>query len=134
MRVATVLSLCFWGTLLVGLGPLEAEAKRVSFSFIENATSANDMSPDGRFVVGGSDIDGNGATDGTYLLDRQTGVQTILPPLGLNAVAVSDDGQVVVGDIPDPTGQGTAAAGRWTADTGWTSMGFLPNAGTCPSR
>ncbi|MEM8678548.1 MAG: hypothetical protein AAGF97_04240, partial [Planctomycetota bacterium] len=30
--------------------------------------------------------------------------------------------------------QGTAAAGRRTADTGWTSMGFLPNAGTCPSR
>ncbi len=49
-------------------------------------------------------------------------------------MAVSDDGSVVVGNIPDPTGVGSNVAGRWTAATGWQSLGQLPNAGACPSR
>ena len=110
-----------------------AEAERVVFNMISGANSANDMSPDGRFIVGEV---GNPFPIGTYLLDRVTGVMTDLSAsgLGLSAVAVSDDGSVVVGDIPDPDGIGINVAGRWTAATDWQSLGALPNAGMCPSR
>ncbi len=94
------------------------------------------MSPDGRFIVGETDVNGNGFPDGGYLLDRTTGVMTDLSAtgLGIDAVAVSDDGSVVVGNIPDPEGIGSNVAGRWTASTDWQSLGHLPNAGMCPSR
>ena len=112
--------------LAVGLNG-EAFAQTVTFSLIPGAASARDMSPDGRYIVGFA----NGSP---YLLDRQTETMTQLPPPGLNAVAVSDDGQVVLGDIPDPTGVGSNVAAIWTAATGWESLGFLPNALACPSR
>ena len=113
-----------------------AQAERVVFNMIPGANSANDMSPDGRYIVGESDADGNGFPDGAYLLDRVTGVITDLSSSGqgLNAVAVSDDGSVVVGDILDPDFAISNLAGRWTAAEGWQSLGYLPNAGTCPSR
>jgi uncharacterized membrane protein len=109
-------------------------AQTVTFQKIQDAASANDMSPDGRWVVGAWDLDGNFFPDGTYLLDTQTGAMKILPPLGLDAVAVSDDGSVVLGDIPDPEGIGSNVAAIWTEPTGWQSLGALPNALGCPSR
>ncbi len=121
---------------LVVLICCEANAERVIFNMIPMALSANDMSPDGRFIVGDSDVDGNGFPDGAYLLDRSTGSMTDLSAtgMGLSAVAVSDDGSVVVGDIPDPADPISNLAGRWTAATDWQSLGALPNAGFCPSR
>jgi uncharacterized membrane protein len=109
-------------------------AETVTFEWIELSASAMDMSPDGRYIVGGADQDGDGWADGTYLLDTVAGEMTVLPPLGLTAVAVSDDGTVVLGDIPDPNGIGSNVAAIWTAEAGWQSIGHLPNAGACPSR
>ena len=123
---------CIW-LILISLPGLVC-ADRVKFDLIQGALSANDMSPDGRYIVGSQDLDGNGFADGTYLWDRVLDTMTSLPPLGLSATAVSDDGKVVVGDIPDPSGVGTNVAARWTIDTGWVSLGHLPNAGACPSR
>jgi hypothetical protein len=110
-----------------------AAAQTASVIKIADASSANDMSPDGRFIVGETDLDGNGFPDGTYLLDTVLNDMTILPPLGLNAVAVSDDGTVVLGDIPDPGGVGSNVAAIWTEATGWFSLGHLPDAQACPS-
>ncbi len=119
---------------LLALLTANSAAERVTFELIPGAFSANDMSPDGRYVVGESDLNGDGLPDGIYLLDRTTEVMTELPAPGLSAVAVSDDGSTVIGDIPDPTGVGTEVAGRWTAAGGWQNLGQLPNAGACPSR
>lgn len=123
-------------SILVVISCSVASAERVVFNAIPGAQSVNDMSPDGRYLVGDLDADGNGFPDGAYLLDRLTGTMTNLSAtgLGLSAVAVSDDGSVVVGDIPDPEGIGSNVAGRWTAATDWQSLGHLPNAGACPSR
>ncbi|MHC4613878.1 MAG: hypothetical protein ACYTAU_09910 [Planctomycetota bacterium] len=99
-----------------------AGAQNVTFKMIERALSANDMSPDGRWVVGESDINGDGWADGTYRLDAVTEQMTILPILGLSAVAVSDDGTVVLGDIPDPEGIGSNVAAIWTHATGWYEL------------
>ena len=107
-------------------------ASACNSNFIANALSANDMSPDGRFVVGEA---GTGFMQtGTYLLDAFSNDMRILPPEGFSATAVSDDGTVVVGDVPVPSGIGLNDAGRWTAADGWVSIGHLPNAGSCPSR
>jgi hypothetical protein len=106
----------------------------VTFEMIPGALSANDMSPDGRFIVGEMDQNGDGFPDGTYILDTELDEMTILPAPGLDAVAVSDDGQFVVGDIPDPEGTGAEVAGRWSAATNqWQSLGHLPDALQCPS-
>jgi uncharacterized membrane protein len=101
--------------------------QQVTFELIPGVLGANDMSPDGRYIVGD-------AVSGPYLYDCETKTMTILPPPAFCATAVSDDGTVVVGDIPDPTGVGLEVAGRWTQATGWVSLGFLPNALACPSR
>jgi uncharacterized membrane protein len=122
---------------LIGLGVPLCAAQTVSFEWIAGAISANDMSPDGRYVVGETDLNGDYAPDGTYLWDTVTDLVTILPPEGLNAVAVSDDGQIVLGEIPDPNSPdpdvGTQAA-IWAAEAGWQSIGYLPDALECPSR
>jgi hypothetical protein len=48
---------------------------------------------------------------------------------------VSDDGTVVLGNIPDPEGIGSEVAAIWRTATGeWESLGYLPDAGACPSR
>lgn len=112
----------------------QACAQTVTFEMIDGALSANDMSTDGRFVVGETDFNGDGFPDGLYLLDTMTDDMTILPNPGLSAVAVSDDGTTVLGDIPDPEGVGSNVAAIWTAESGWVSIGFLPDAGACPSR
>lgn len=104
------------------------------------ATSANDMSPDGRWVVGGMDIDGDLLQDFGYRWDRLNNEFVLLDtgsiPTGTSTVvAVSDDGQVILGNIPGPPGsEQEHQAAIWTEANGWTGLGWLPNAGTCPSR
>ncbi len=105
-----------------------AHADIVTFTQIPGALSANDITPDGRFIVGGTpDFQ-------AYIYDTTTGVMTLIPGPGVSqAVAVSDDGQMVLGSMIDANGD--EVAGIWKASTGtWTSMGYLPNAGQCPSR
>jgi hypothetical protein len=101
------------------------------------AFSANDMSPDGRWVVGQTDLNGDFSPDGGYRLDTLTQTMTLLPVETLNAVAVSNDGKVILGDIPDPDDPDSTpdVAAIWREATGtWQSLGYLPNAGECPSR
>ena len=86
---------------------------------------AYDITPDGEVVVG---TDNNGGFIWRWKTDP---MPTSIG--GNEAVAISDDGTVVVGCIPDP-GSGAEVAGRWTQATGWVSLGFLPNALSCPSK
>jgi len=119
--------------LLAGLASSASAQPTATFSYLpDGCVSANDMTPDGRYIVGGHDSDGNGLPDGSYLYD------TLLDDLnvfsladGSDASAISDDGTVITGDIQTVDGE---VAGRWTQATGWQSLGFLPNALSCPSR
>lgn len=122
-----------------------AENITAEFELIPYALGANDMSPDGRYVVGEADWDGDGFSDGSYLWDSVTNTYTDLslivdPTTGVPVVAVSDDGSVVLGNMPDPNdpnanGSVGNVAAIWHASTGmWQSLGYLPNAGSCPSR
>ncbi|MCB1218926.1 hypothetical protein KDL44_16205, partial [bacterium] len=106
----------------------------VTFQRLLPALSANDMTPDGRWIVGETDVNGDYFPDGTYRYDRLNDVFFMLPAQGINATAISDDGGVILGDMPDPTGIGSNVAARWTLQTNWVSLGFLPRAGACPSR
>jgi hypothetical protein len=113
---------------ILTLAARDATAVTVTFQLIPGARSADDMSPDGRYIVG---VNPNLEP---YLLDTFTNQMTMLPPQGLSAVAVSDDGSVVLGDIIDP-GTNAEVAAIWTSSSGvWTSLGYLPNALSCPSR
>lgn len=101
----------------------------VTFQIMPGAQGANDMSPDGRFIVGSTF-----PPERAYRLDTFTNEMLLLPLEAAAAVAVSDDGSAVIGDIIDPT-VGAAVAAIWTADSGvWTGLGYLPNALSCPSR
>ncbi len=115
----------------------------VQFELIPLTSSANDMSPDGRWIVGGSDVDGDGFVDGSYRWDSVTNTYTDLqlagdPTTTVPAVAVSDDGSVVLGNMPDPNDPNDEignVAGIWREPNRvWTSLGYLPNALQCPSR
>ncbi len=127
-----------------------ALAETVTFEFIPNALGANDLSPDGRWIVGEADFIPDGIPDGSYRLDRVNNVMTDLmltvnPSTSIPVVAISDDGSVVLGNIPNPeidpndpnAEPGTVGnvAGIWRESTGvWESLGYLPNALECPSR
>lgn len=134
MRIVTASISAF----LVSLCALPAHGAIIaSYEIIPGSFSANDMSPDGRFIVGDTDLNGDFVADGTYLYDTVTEVMTLLPPEGSRATAVSDDGTVILGDMPDPMSpdpQLGETAAIWTASTGWQSLGYLPNALECPSR
>jgi len=92
---------------------------------IAGTSSVNDITPDGSIVVG------TGSGGGFYWDWRNDPAPTYIG--GNDAVAVSDDGSVIVGCIPDPI-LGSEVAARWTQATGWVSLGYLPNALSCPSR
>ena len=118
--------------LILSLHPL-ASAQRVRFELVpQGGVSADDMSADGRSVVGST------AFDGPYLWDTLTDTFTLLTGGGTGAVAVSDDGQTVLGnmDNPDDPTSGLGSVGAiWKASTqSWESLGFLPNALNCPSK
>ena len=125
-------------TLCAGTTAIAGDNIVVTYQRIPNlAASADDMSPDGRFIVGNVDTNQDFFPDGTYVWDRFTDQFTVLPPEGMTARAVSDDGSVVLGQMADPADPdpvlGVVAA-RWTQPTGWQSLGYLPNALECPSR
>lgn len=125
-------------TVAIAFMSSAVHAQVVTFESIPDpAVSANDMSPDGRYIVGEADQDGDGFADGTYRWDTLTDTMTILPPEGLTAVGVSDDGTKIVGEMPDPNDPdpvlGVVAA-MWTEGGGWESLSYLPNALECPSR
>lgn len=111
-----------------------------SFEFIPGVVSANDLTPDGRFVVGSIDTDGDLFPDDGYRWDRWTNTFTVIPSLAIATggdavVAVSDNGSVIVGDIPETSIEDFSnQAAMWTDEDGWVGLGWLPNAGVCPSR
>ncbi len=111
-----------------------------TFEFIPDAVSANDLTPDGRFVLGSLDLNGDFFADDGYRWDRWTNTFTIIPSeviaTGGEAVAaISDNGAVVVGDIPETSVEDFSnEAAMWTDAGGWEGLGWLPNAGVCPSR
>jgi uncharacterized membrane protein len=84
-----------------------------------------DVTPDGNIVVGY-------APGGGFVWRwRQDPLPTFIP--GGDIVATSDDGKVFAGNIYDPS-VGAEVAGRWTEQTGWVNLGWLPFALNCPSR
>ena len=93
----------------------------VTFELIPDGRAANDLSPDGRYVVGST----GGAAVVLYRWDTLTNTFTTLPDPGTSATAVSDDGSVVIGNMNDPANGGIQTAGRWTEATGWVPMGGI---------
>lgn len=134
--------------LIAASGTLISQAAAqvsASFEIIEDSSngfvsvSANDLSPDGRWIVGGMDMDGNFFADDGYRWDRLTNTFTYLDATPIqsgvdNARAVSDDGQVIAGNIPGAINNTASEAAIWTAADGWTGLGWLPNALDCPSK
>ncbi len=82
---------------------------------LPTGTWANDITPDGEVVVGT-------APTGCFIWRwRDDPAPTYIA--GADAVAVSDDGTVMAGNMVDPMGQQVAA--RWTQATGWVSLGGI---------
>ena len=99
----------------------------VTFEIIPDAWSASDMTPDGRYIIG------HMANDILYRWDTVTNTVLHLPAGGLGVKAISDDGSVILGDVPDPSGIGSNVAGIWTeSDNEWTSLGALPKRAWLP--
>ncbi|QDV05228.1 hypothetical protein Poly30_07240 [Planctomycetes bacterium Poly30] len=96
------------GSALLAI-PASAQA---TFTLMGSGTAA-DMNSDGTAVVG---RDGQGA----FLWTATAGY---MPLGGSDAVSVSEDGTVVLGNFTDVNGM--QSAGRWTAATGWVSIGDL---------
>ncbi len=125
MRLTQRLLIC--GMAALSLSAF-AHADTVTYLQIPNALSADDMSPDGRFIVG---VDDNFVP---YQFDTVTNRMLLLPPESPFATATSDLGDVVFGEIADP-GTGDPVAAIWTrTNPQWVSIGYLPNANACPSR
>ena len=115
-------------TLLALAVSAQALAGGVSFTMIPGAMSANDLSPDGRFVVGRM------STGEAYRLDRANSSTLLLPGPGYDAVAVSDDGGVILGVMDDPE-TGDEVAAIWHERTNaWTNLGYFASGLACPSR
>ena len=113
--------------LAIGVGTLltaSALAQTPSFTPIPGAFGASDITPDGEIVVG------SGSGGGYFWRWRVDPSPTFIG--GNDAVAISDDGSVIAGNINDPV-TGAEVAARWTLATGWVSIGALPNALQCPS-
>ena len=115
-----------------GLVCSSASASDVAFQMIPNAASANDMSPDGRYIVGVLNT-GVGYIFDTVLNQFIELPANPTPEQAYDVVAVSDNGQVVLGNMTSP-GRPGEEAHLWTAATGqWVSLGALPTATvSCP--
>src|SRR5262245_35863388 len=103
-------STLIWAVSVCALGE-SAAADTVSWQTIPNMAGANDISPDGRWIVGVQNAGGP-----AYRLDTTTNTLLILPGPGYDAVAVSDDGSVVLGNMDDP-GTGGQVAAIWRQST-----------------
>tara|TARA_R110002111_G_scaffold127722_3_gene192623 strand:- start:984 stop:2261 length:1278 start_codon:yes stop_codon:yes gene_type:complete len=129
---------------LIALSPIATAQVSATFEFIVDpntkftAFSANDMSPDGQWIVGGVDTDGDLFADRGFRWDRVNNEFTFIEngggPFVEAAVSVSDDGSVVLGNLPGEVELEEGTAAIWTDENGWTDLGYLPNAGFCPSR
>ena len=113
----------FFGlVLLVGLagsGPVAAQ----QFVNLPLGSWANDITPDGEVVVGTYDY-----SKGFIWRWRVDAAPTVIA--GGNFSGVSDDGTAACGNILDPGGSGETVAARWTAATGWQSLGYVPGTPT----
>ena len=109
---------------------------QVTYLTAPTILSCNAMSANGRFIVGDTDLNFDSFPDGQYIYDTQTGELFTLPPGGVEAIAVSNDGTRVLGSVfgPDQDPILGVTAGIWTEAGGWVSLGSLPDAGDCPSR
>lgn len=132
------------GGTLLSLSSFASAQVSATFEFIVDpatgfaASSANDMSPDGQWIVGRLDSDGDLFGDLGYRWDRVNNEFTIVDNGGGAEVepanSVSDDGSVVLGSLPGELDFFANTAAIWTDADGWTDLGFLPNAGSCPSK
>ncbi len=122
-----VMKICLMSALTCCCSSLLAQ--KVTFELIPGASSANDMTSDGRFVVG--NLDGTSEFS-PYRYDTVTGDMLILPGSEINAsaIAVSDDGTIIVGNIDeDGPGGNQSTAGIWREQTNeWVSLGFFKSA------
>ena len=107
------------GALLLGT----AIATGQSYTAVPGSWGVNDITPDGQVVCG------VGPSGGFYWRWQVEPTPTFIG--GNDAVALSDDGSVIVGCINGAAGE---EAAMWTQAGGWVSLGFLPNALSCPSR
>ncbi|HJP02195.1 MAG TPA: hypothetical protein QF764_10545 [Planctomycetota bacterium] len=108
-RIAVALSL--WIPAAAGQG--------AQFVPIPGAFTARDITPDGQLVVG------SGSGGGYYWNWQVDLAPTFIG--GNEAVAVSDDGAIIAGNIDDPS-TGAEVAALWTQASGWQILGGLPNA------
>ena len=90
----------------------------VTFELIPDALSANDLTPDGRYVVGQ-------ASNQLYRYDTVSGEMLFLPAPATDAVAISDDGSVILGEIINEKLNVSEAAIWNEADNTWTGLGVL---------
>jgi uncharacterized membrane protein len=98
-----------------------------TFTWLTQAFSANDMTPDGRIVVGSG-------VGGAYYWTLEDGYTWL--PGGGNAVSISDGGTVILGNVDDPDNPGHNVGAVWhQTDEGWerTTFGGLPTGLLCPS-
>ncbi len=87
-------------------------------------TWCNDITPDGEVVVGTAPL---GCFIWRWRVDPSP---TFIN--GADAVAVSDDGTVMTGNMADPM-TGNQVAGRWTQATGWVPIGGISTCGSISS-
>ena len=85
----------------------------------------NDITPDGKVVVGSWNL----GSAGFIWRWQEDPTPTIIA--GGDFVAVSDDGTVVAGTFTDPSVNDQVAA-IWTEAGGWQSLGWLPGGLSCP--
>ena len=107
--VLPILALALWAN------PLGAQ------QFVAVPGWSYDVTPDGAVVVGWKP---SGGWYWRWQLDPAP-----VEIGGLGAVAVSDDGTVIAGNINDP-GSGEQVAARWTAGRGWVGLGGFDTCGS----
>jgi uncharacterized membrane protein len=95
-------------------------ASAQSYQAIPGVFAASDITPDGQIIVGG------GSGGAFYWRWKVDPAPIFIGAQG--AVAVSDDGTVIAGNMSDPT-TGMKVAARWTQATGWVPLGGLT--GSC---
>jgi uncharacterized membrane protein len=88
------------------------------------SSSAQDVSGDGSVVVGSSLVGSNSITDvRAFRWTRETGMVSLEESgVATTAVAISDDGSTIVGEIRALGNPSTGSAYRWREETGMTSL------------
>jgi uncharacterized membrane protein len=120
---------------------LTAQAEpTVEFQTEPTFLSCDDMSDDGRYVLGSVRGLSPFVSAGIFVWDTQSDSINLLNTASLEGAGISNDGSVVIGDTfvegtPGDPNSFAEEASIWTQSMGfWQSIGFLPNALQCPSR